>query len=76
MIAKSLRAGFFIVIALGLVLACSTERSVSPDANMPPETHLFLQLSDSIQYPGETVSMQVLHWYGDDPDGEVAGFEW
>ena len=76
MTAKSLRAGFLILIAFGLILACSTERTTSPDANMPPETHLFLQLSDSIPYPGETVSMQVLHWYGDDPDGEVAGYEW
>lgn len=64
---------------LGLVLlafACTTERSLTPNPNTPPETHLFLHFSDTLQLPGETTSMQVLHWYGDDADGEIMGFEW
>lgn len=72
----STRIAFKIIAVLALVIACSTERSTTPNTNQPPETHLFLRLSDSLQYPGETVSMQVLHWYGDDPDGEVVGYEW
>jgi len=64
------------LLALGLLMSCTTNRSLQPNTNHPPETHLFLQFSDTLQYPGETTSMQVLHWYGDDPDGEVVGFEW
>jgi hypothetical protein len=59
-----------------LALACSTERSLKPNGNKPPDTHLFLHFSETHPYPGETTSKQVLYWYGDDPDGEVVGFEW
>ena len=71
-----LKASFILLFVLGFIYSCSTERSTSSTGNLPPETHLFLRLSDSVQYPGETTSRQVLHWYGDDPDGEVVGFEW
>ena len=63
-------------LIVALVFACSTERSLKPKANIPPETHLYLQFSDTLQLPGESTSMQVLHWYGDDVDGTVTGFEW
>jgi len=75
-ISKGLKAGIIFIAVLGAVLTCSTEKSTTPNPNMSPDTHLFLRLSDSLQYPGETVSMQILHWYGDDPDGEIDGFEW
>jgi len=65
-----------LLLLLGLPLACTTKRSVEPHSNRPPETHLFLQFADTLQYPGETTSMQVLFWFGDDPDGEVIGYEW
>jgi hypothetical protein len=60
----------------GLYADCTEKVSVNPKTNQPPETHLFLQFQDTLQMPGETVSMQVLYWYGDDPDGEVSGFEY
>ena len=69
----------WLVITLAAILfslSCDTERSLTPNANQPPETHLFLHFSDTLQLPGETTSMQVLHWYGDDADGEIVGFEW
>lgn len=65
-----------VVAAMALALSCDTERSLTPNANQPPETHLFLHFSDTLHLPGETTSMQVLHWYGDDADGEVVSFEW
>lgn len=64
------------ILILTLVFACSTERTLKPNANLPPETHLYLQFSDTLQLPGVSTSMQVLYWYGDDADGSVAGFEW
>jgi hypothetical protein len=59
-----------------LLLACSTDRTTGNLANIPPETHLYLVFADTLQLPGESTSMQVLHWYGDDPDGEVVGYEY
>ncbi len=64
------------LILAALIFACSTDRTTRPAANIPPETHLYIVFSDTLQMPGETTSMQVLHWYGDDPDGEVVGFEY
>jgi len=52
-------------------------------ANKPPETYLFLFVSpdttttpDSLQGPGidTTASKQILHWWGEDIDGEVVGY--
>jgi hypothetical protein len=66
---------------IGLTLAaaffaCSTDRTTGTMANIPPETHLYLVFADTLQLPRESTSMQVLHWYGDDPDGEVVGYEY
>lgn len=83
MISKGLKAGLISIAIFGAVLTCSTEKSTTPNPNMPPDTHLYLRLGFtdryldySQSYLGETVSMQILHWYGDDSDGEVEGFEW
>jgi hypothetical protein len=61
---------------MALLFACTTNRTTKPGGNLPPETHLSLFFSDTLQLPGESTSMQVLHWYGDDPDGEVIGYEY
>ena len=59
-----------------LILLCLTScEKPTPDnplGNRRPETHLFLM-------PGPagidtTLSTQVLHWWGDDPDGRVVGY--
>jgi hypothetical protein len=64
-------------LALAAVFfACSTDRTTSALGNLPPETHLYLVFADTLQLPRETTSMQILHWYGDDPDGEVVGYEY
>ncbi len=61
------------VMGTGLVLSCSEEKTSAPVVNLPPETHLFLEFPpDSL--PSATPSRQVLHWWGDDPDGEVVGY--
>ncbi len=64
------------MILLAILFACSTDRTTKPNTNLPPDTHLYLFFSDTLQLPGESASMQVLHWYGDDPDGEVAGYQY
>jgi hypothetical protein len=61
---------------LALLLSCTTDRTTKPAGNLPPETHLYLIFSDTLQLPSESASMQVLHWYGDDPDGEVIGYDY
>lgn len=70
-----------IAILLGLA-ACTDKKSSNPNPNRPPETHLFLSIGDALgvidstAMPDTSASMLVLHWYGDDPDGEVVGYEW
>jgi len=70
-----------ILLILGLV-ACTDKKPSNPNPNRLPETHLFLVIGDSLgvidttAMPDTSASMLVLHWYGDDPDGEVIGFEW
>ncbi|MBN2009190.1 hypothetical protein JW960_07575 [candidate division KSB1 bacterium] len=59
-------------ILLVFQLTCTTENPTEIYRNRRPETHLFL-------YPGTsgldtTLSTQVLHWWGDDPDGQVVGY--
>jgi hypothetical protein len=67
------------VIAL---LACTERKPSNPIPNRAPETHLFLVIGDSLGVadttarPDTSASQLVLHWYGDDPDGEVIGFQW
>ncbi len=62
--------------------ACTDKKVSNPNPNRPPDTHLFLAIGDSLgvidstAMPDTSASMLVLHWYGDDPDGEVIGYEW
>lgn len=66
---------FLILIVLGALLylpSCEKPTPDNPLGNRRPETHLFLM-------PGPagidtTLSTQVLHWWGDDPDGRVVGY--
>lgn len=70
-----------LIIALSLT-ACVDRKPSNPVPNEPPDTHLFLVfgdslgVSDSTALPDTSASMLVLHWYGDDPDGEIIGYEW
>jgi hypothetical protein len=54
-----------------LIMYCTEEKISNPAGNIPPDTGLFL-------YPDSTISAQpsqlTIHWWGDDPDGLIAGF--
>jgi hypothetical protein len=61
------------ITGMTLLAGCSEEKTSSPVGNSPPDTHLFLEFPpDSL--PSPSPSKQVLHWWGDDPDGEVVGY--
>jgi hypothetical protein len=57
-------------LALCLV-ACSESPDGAGIGNLPPETHLALQPDGDLR---TTSSQQHIHWWGDDPDGFVAGY--
>lgn len=77
-----------LIIALGvfvLIYTCSEnpfhpEKESNPLENEPPETYLFLFVvqdsSDTTSNHGidTTASKQILHWWGDDGDGQVIGY--
>ncbi len=58
-------------LAAMLVLGCSENFSDNPHPNQPPETFITI-FSERDLNAG--ISRQTLHWWGDDPDGKVAGF--
>lgn len=72
---------FLFLLSLILV-TCDTnpfhpEKDGKPMANQAPETYLFLFLAqDSLMMPGidTTASKQIIHWWGEDKDGEVVGY--
>ncbi len=60
------------LLSAALLFACTERQPTEIRQNRRPETHLFL-------YPGSvgldtTLSTQILHWWGDDPDGRVMGY--
>jgi hypothetical protein len=59
------------VLALGIISGCAREESLGLP-NTAPET--FISIADSVRNP--TVYIQELHWWGDDIDGEVIGYEY
>ncbi|MDZ7269066.1 MAG: hypothetical protein ONB48_15150 [candidate division KSB1 bacterium] len=58
-------------VAVLLVSGCSEHFSDNPHPNQPPETFITI-FSERELNAG--ISRQTLHWWGDDPDGEVVGF--
>ena len=79
----------FIITAV-LIFCCDKnpfhpEKKSNPLSNQPPETYLFLFIptdstgmadTTSVDMTGidTTASKQVLHWWGDDRDGQVIGY--
>jgi hypothetical protein len=55
----------------GLWLACSERFPDEPNSNLAPETHLSFFTMESLN---PSTSRQIIHWWGDDPDGKVAGY--
>ncbi|MCU0645294.1 MAG: hypothetical protein MUC94_13685 [bacterium] len=64
---------FLLICALCeiLFLGCGQKITDNPIANQPPETRLTFYPDGSL---ATTTSRQVLHWWGDDPDGKVVMF--
>ncbi len=63
---------FGVITAFSLLVACSEHPTDAPKTNQPPVTHIAVRsVADSLN---ATISKQTLHWWGDDPDGAVAGF--
>jgi len=61
-----------ILLIWGIIAAsCSEKIPDRPKPNQPPETHLSLYPEGGLH---TTTSRQILHWWGDDPDGRVVGF--
>lgn len=54
-----------------LLLSCEDHITGDLNKNLPPETTVFIQSSDTLNY---TQSIQKIHWDGSDPDGFVTGF--
>ena len=65
---------FGLLLIFGLLLACSEHKPSQPYGNLLPQTHLSIILPEGMDQPDTTVSKQILHWWGDDPDGYVVGF--
>ncbi|MBK8551778.1 MAG: hypothetical protein IPL53_12225 [Ignavibacteria bacterium] len=64
---------FLIFLTAGLaafIISCKDQIN-SPVQNQPPESYLSI-FPDSIIAPGST--LKTINWWGDDPDGLVAGF--
>ena len=66
-----MRLGISYGFLLLLFLAGCTEQPSSPHDNQPPETYMALQPDGELR---RTTSKQNIHWWGDDPDGFIAGF--
>ncbi|MBD3170367.1 MAG: hypothetical protein GF307_12860 [candidate division Zixibacteria bacterium] len=65
-------------LVLSVLWGCSEKKDNLLNPNQPPETGLFLSfpdtLPDSLAMPDTSTSTKIIFWYGDDIDGEVAGF--
>ena len=60
----------YLLVLLLFTAACSDTPN-NPVGNQPPETYLSLDPDEELR---TTTSRQHIHWWGDDPDGFVAGF--
>ncbi len=58
-------------VAVAALLSACTEAPNDPRGNLPPETYLSLSPEGELR---TTTSRQHIHWWGDDPDGFVAGY--
>jgi hypothetical protein len=68
LLARLVLMGLFL---LAVVWGCAQDENLGLP-NTPPET--YVSIADSVRNP--TVYIQELHWWGDDMDGEVVGYEY
>lgn len=78
-----LRIAISLLLGIGFFITCDTDifnesRDSEPYDNKAPETYLFLFVDQDTSGGSigidTTASKQVLHWWGEDPDGEVIGY--
>lgn len=60
-----------IILIIILLSGCREETPDQPKQNLPPQTHVFVEYADTLNY---TSSVRSISWYGDDPDGFVTGY--
>ncbi|MCK4328696.1 hypothetical protein KAX02_02520 [candidate division WOR-3 bacterium] len=63
----------FIIIFIAVIafISCKREPPIEPVLNIPPETHIYVEgLVDTVP------ARQVIHWWGNDPDGWVVGYHY
>ncbi|MDI6809573.1 MAG: hypothetical protein QME66_11420 [Candidatus Eisenbacteria bacterium] len=78
---KGLSVGLLLVISLSLALilvSCSKKGSRIFSLGIHPKTYLFLSIPDSVSTDSLHIQLyrQVIHWWGEDQDGEVVGYYW
>lgn len=62
---------FIIFIAIIALIGCEREPPTQPVLNIPPETRIFVEgIVDTVP------ARQVIHWWGNDPDGFVVGYHY
>lgn len=69
---KSFSRTLLVLFLSHLIFSCSKEPTSGVSENLPPETSIALQPDSGI---ARSTSRQHIHWWGDDPDGFVAGFQ-
>ena len=65
------RTSHILIIVVLLLSGCSKRHVNEPLPNQPPETFLALNPDGALR---RTVSQQSIHWWGEDPDGFIAGY--
>jgi hypothetical protein len=61
----------FLILLIILFMYCGKKITDNPLPNQPPQTYLTFYPDSTL---ATTTSRQVLHWWGDDPDGKVVKF--
>ena len=62
-------ASTLLFIGIIILTSCIKKPTETPIENIPPDTHIFVEgIVDTVP------AKQVIHWWGNDPDGHVVGF--
>jgi len=62
---------FIIVMSVAAFIGCEREPATEPVLNIPPDTHIYVEGTvDTVP------ARQVIHWWGNDPDGWVVGYHY
>jgi hypothetical protein len=70
---KVLKYSFAILLFGVLFISCKKENPSRANVNIPPKTFLWLH-ADTSAVLSPQVSRQLMHWWGEDPDGLIRGY--